>query len=218
MKWQLAMIVGLRRWLKNVLAQSTSPEFAEKDSLFGFELHRLLSAFEFVPVKKVLLSVVDESGCLEGDDNFVMLFNEALATSGTDALRFPLGMTVCMDAVGIVEASAPSMPLLPTVAALSQKKTKLVGKDWSEHRVQFYEDDSFVCEKVIEFLLPAFGESCDGSVIVIAVPSHREMLEHKFLEQGVPVKCLEEEGKIVCLDAHETLCKIMANGMPPREV
>ncbi len=46
MKWPLAVVIGLRRWFKIVLAQS-SAEHAETDTIFALELYRLLQAFEF---------------------------------------------------------------------------------------------------------------------------------------------------------------------------
>jgi hypothetical protein len=207
MRMPLAVVAGLRKWFKLVLAQSGSAEHAEGDSIFALELYRLLQAFEFEPEEKVLMTVVEENGSLQGEEGFLKLVREALATSGLEASRFPVGLALSLNANGDVVPVAPSMPFLPAFTALCVGKVKkLRGCPHMEHdghhRVQFYEKGSFICEKVSEFLCPVLLGN--GGVIVIAIPEHRDKLVESFLAQNCPVDRLKNEGRLVMLDACQT--------------
>src|SRR5688572_11939796 len=81
-----------------------------------------------------------------------------------------------------------------------------------EHRVQFYENDAFLCESVANFL--AEGLSADQPAVVIARAAHRDGIRG-HLQTRVPdfeSKC--HQGQIVFLDADETLKEFMRGDLP----
>ncbi len=168
------------------------------------------------------MTVVDEKGSLKGEEGFLKVFRDALATSGIEASRFPVGLAVSVNANGDVMPVARSMPFLPAFSSLCVGKVKKlravphVEHDHGHHRVQFYEKGSFICDKVVEFLCPVLLGN--GGVVVIAVPEHRERLERSFLAQGCLVDRLKHEGRLVMLDAVETLSQFMVDGQPVVEL
>jgi hypothetical protein len=116
MRWPLAVVAGLRRWFKLVFAYSGPAEHTERGSTFALELYRLLPAFDLEPEEeKVLMTVVDEKGSLRGEAGFLELVREALATSGLKASRFPVGLTISLDAKGDVLPVAPFVAVAPCV-------------------------------------------------------------------------------------------------------
>jgi PAS domain S-box-containing protein len=83
----------------------------------------------------------------------------------------------------------------------------------SHHLVHFYEDETVLFDAVARFL--DVGLRAGESVVVIATASHRD----GFLERLASLDTYRAiaEGRLVLLDARETLLRFMADGMPQRE-
>ncbi|HYF12791.1 MAG TPA: PAS domain S-box protein [Candidatus Paceibacterota bacterium] len=78
----------------------------------------------------------------------------------------------------------------------------------SGHIVQFYEDDAFLITSVAKFLL-------DGQArIVIATPEHRTAIEAALRKGGIAIENEISHGRLILLDAQETLSSFMVNDNP----
>ena len=83
----------------------------------------------------------------------------------------------------------------------------------SRHQVQFYDTDAFLLRKVCGFIVPALkGE---GSAVVIATASHLLQLRALLAAEGVDGQAVD--GRLVCLDAHDTLARFMVEGLPDEQ-
>jgi len=85
-------------------------------------------------------------------------------------------------------------------------------RDRSDHVVQFYEDDEFLCDVVADFA--GLGLRNGEAVIVIAVEPHRRSIERRLAERGFEVGRAAAAYQLIFLDAPETLAKFMVDGMP----
>jgi signal transduction histidine kinase len=88
----------------------------------------------------------------------------------------------------------------------------LSGVAGCQHRVQFYEDDTYLLDEVASF----FGAALDGGgvAVVIATPGHREALADVLTLRGLSPKDLADDGRYVALDAAETLDLFLVDGHP----
>lgn len=86
------------------------------------------------------------------------------------------------------------------------------GHDGHFHAVQFYQDDLSLTRIVAGFL--ADGFKGDHPALVIATPEHRLLIENDLRARSIDVDALKSAGKLVVLDARETLSAFMADGMP----
>src|SRR3954447_4714378 len=89
--------------------------------------------------------------------------------------------------------------------------------DWSDtresdHFVQFYESDKFLVEAVGGFIGTALEAGDAG--IVIATPAHRIGINRHLAARGVDVSAARAEGRLVVLDAADTLDQFMVDGSP----
>ena len=89
--------------------------------------------------------------------------------------------------------------------------------DWStmgdsEHFVQFYDDDDFLVDSVTGFAGAALDEG-QGS-LVIATAAHRSAILCRLAESGVDCSDAAATGRLVMLDAAETLSDFMIDGVP----
>jgi PAS domain-containing protein len=87
-----------------------------------------------------------------------------------------------------------------------------VGGSAHSHIVQFYDDDSFLIERVARFIGSAL-ESRNGAVVVVT-KSHRDRLAECLRRRGFDTASLLREGRYIVLNAAETLSKFMVNGKP----
>ena len=87
-----------------------------------------------------------------------------------------------------------------------------VGNGAHSHIVQFYEDDSFLIERVARFIGSAL-ESRNGTIVVLT-KSHRDKLAECLRRRGFDIASLLREGRYIALDAAETLSKFMVDGKP----
>ncbi len=85
----------------------------------------------------------------------------------------------------------------------------------SRHQVQFYEDREFLAGVVAEFL--AAGLAAGESLFVIARPEHRELFARRLRELGLDPDAARTSGQLICLDAGDTLARLLVEGMPSRE-
>jgi hypothetical protein len=75
------------------------------------------------------------------------------------------------------------------------------------HVVQFYEDDSFLAERVAEVIADAVAAG--GSGLVIATGEHRASIDQALERKGVHAPWAEEAGPYRSLDAAEMLSRLM---------
>jgi MEDS: MEthanogen/methylotroph, DcmR Sensory domain len=80
------------------------------------------------------------------------------------------------------------------------------------HAVRFYNDADRLCRIVADFLVEGFALGQPG--IIIATPAHRDGIDQHLTDSGFDVTALRNEGRLVSLDAADTLAHIMVNGMP----
>jgi len=80
------------------------------------------------------------------------------------------------------------------------------------HRVQFYQDDSFLLEGLARFMGAAIAAG--DSAIVIATPSHRDGLQQQLIQSGLDLSVAGKQGRFVSLDAAATLAQFMVEDRP----
>jgi len=88
--------------------------------------------------------------------------------------------------------------------------------DNDDHVVQFYEDDRFLVDAVGAFLTPAL--LAGQGAVVIATDAHREALSAHLEGAGVDVDGACFRGRLLLLDAEETLSTFMVGSMPDPEL
>jgi signal transduction histidine kinase len=86
----------------------------------------------------------------------------------------------------------------------------LAGGTGHLHAVQFYEQDTYLHDAVASFLRPGLDRG-DG-VVVIATPEHREGIVRGIGEAAA--KTAESAGRLLLLDASESLSRFMLADMP----
>jgi anti-sigma regulatory factor (Ser/Thr protein kinase) len=79
-----------------------------------------------------------------------------------------------------------------------------------EHVVQFYDDDSELARAVGSYLIHAIRAREVG--IVIATPEHRAAFQAELATAGVDAPGAEQEGRLIWLDAAQTLARFMPAG------
>jgi PAS domain S-box-containing protein len=84
------------------------------------------------------------------------------------------------------------------------------------HAVQFYEDDRFLIETVVEFL--AAGMLAGQSLVVIATEAHREAMAAGLGAAGHDVDGACFRGRLLFLDAEEALATFMNGGSPDADL
>jgi anti-sigma regulatory factor (Ser/Thr protein kinase) len=79
-----------------------------------------------------------------------------------------------------------------------------------EHSVLFYTRDEELAAGVAEYLARALLAA--GAAVVIATPSHQRMIETALNRAGVDVSMEMASGRLICLDAAETLASFSPAG------
>jgi anti-sigma regulatory factor (Ser/Thr protein kinase) len=79
-----------------------------------------------------------------------------------------------------------------------------------DHVVRFYEDDDDLCSRVLDWLLPALTEG--AGAILIATDEHRRLFSHALTAGGLDAHGAVDDGRLVLLDAAETLSTFMVDG------
>ena len=82
----------------------------------------------------------------------------------------------------------------------------------SGHLLQFYEDDSFLLERMVKLLAPALAAS--EPVVILATREHRHGFTQRLASSGFDVERACATEQLVVLDAAETLARIVSGGQP----
>lgn len=80
------------------------------------------------------------------------------------------------------------------------------------HSVQFYQNDSFLIEGLSRFIGSAI--LAGDAALVIATKAHREALEERLTHSGLNLAVPGGQGRLLFLDANDTLAKITVDGHP----
>jgi PAS domain S-box-containing protein len=94
----------------------------------------------------------------------------------------------------------------------ARPESSSAGIEGCDHSVQFYESDSFLADRVSDFLKA--GIDVGESAILVGTPEHRVAIEKRLSQQGVNLLALVAAGQYFPLDAQETLSKLMAGDSP----
>jgi signal transduction histidine kinase len=81
-----------------------------------------------------------------------------------------------------------------------------------EHLVLFYDAERFVVDGVAEFLGPALRAG--QRAVLVATPGHRQAVADRLRTHGIDVPTALAEGRLIELDAQETLSRFMVDGAP----
>src|SRR5688572_13885484 len=100
----------------------------------------------------------------------------------------------------------------PTSPEKRDSTTKAKDHGGHFHAVQFYSDSVSLCGIVAAFI----GEGLEQGdpAIVIATPTHIEVIEQCLRMRHLDVAGLKRQGDLVTLDAKTELEMFMADGMP----
>ena len=82
------------------------------------------------------------------------------------------------------------------------------------HVVQFYSDDSPLLDGLVRYIGTALRVG--DAALVIATQKHREELNRRIQARDIDTSAAIGEGRLVLLDARETLSKLMVNGQPDK--
>jgi signal transduction histidine kinase/CheY-like chemotaxis protein len=86
------------------------------------------------------------------------------------------------------------------------------GHDSSSHLVQFYENDAYLVDSVSRII--GNGLADDEGAIIIATDSHREAIAGRLQTRGLDISALCRQGRLLILDAGETLAKMSLDDYP----
>ncbi|HLI79604.1 MAG TPA: MEDS domain-containing protein, partial [Candidatus Binataceae bacterium] len=87
-----------------------------------------------------------------------------------------------------------------------------LGRDSSSHLVQFYEDPRFMVETVARHLNDSLAAG-DGAIIIATGPN-RTALQERLTANGWDLAGLSRQGRLLALDAGETLAKLCLDEFP----
>lgn len=85
----------------------------------------------------------------------------------------------------------------------------------NEHFVQFYDDDAYLVETVASFIQD--GLRVGDANIVVAKQGHRNAIHRKLKACGLDLAAARGEGRYVCLDAENTLERLLVGNMLDHE-
>ena len=78
--------------------------------------------------------------------------------------------------------------------------------------VQFYEDDAFLADTIARLIATSL-ETGEGAVLIATQP-HREAIEERLLARGLDLIKMTRDGRLLSLDAGETLAQISRDDYP----
>jgi signal transduction histidine kinase/ActR/RegA family two-component response regulator len=82
----------------------------------------------------------------------------------------------------------------------------------SSHLVQFYEEESYLVDTISRLIGDGLEEG--SGAVVIATQAHRDAIEERLRARGLDLSAFYEGGRLVSLDAGETLAKILVDEYP----
>lgn len=133
-------------------------------------------------------------------------------------------------ASGYVVKSDAARDLLPAVTAVLEGQPfvscRFAGHDFGEtldacawpekgHVVQFYENDAHLLDNLDTLFSEALADG--GSVAAVMTAPHRTGMEERLTARGIGVAEATKEGRLVMLDADQTLSEFMDLCGPNRE-
>jgi len=80
------------------------------------------------------------------------------------------------------------------------------------HEVQYYEHSGSLVSRVADFLAPAIV--ANEAAVVIATPKHADLIDIELLARGIDIEAARRDGRLVGLDAVETLKSFMVGDQP----
>ena len=80
------------------------------------------------------------------------------------------------------------------------------------HVVQFYERESYLLDSVSDYIGAALRAA--GAGIMIATPPHRDGVAQRLTSRGLDVVGASAQGRLVVVDARDTLASFMVDGWP----
>ena len=80
--------------------------------------------------------------------------------------------------------------------------------------MQFYDDQAMLARTVVDFLAP--GLAAQQSAVVVATPSHMAAFQARLAVKGFDVERAQASGRLVMMDAEESLGDLMVDGWPDR--
>ena len=89
---------------------------------------------------------------------------------------------------------------------------RLTHRPEHNHVVQFYEDDDFLCDTVARFI--GAGLVAGETAIVIATDLHRQCFAQRLRRNDLDVDRAIANGRLLFLDARETLEQVLVDGHP----
>jgi signal transduction histidine kinase len=84
-----------------------------------------------------------------------------------------------------------------------------------QHGVQFYSQDKFLLEELSRYIGGALRAG--DAAVAVATEQHRTGLLQWLTAQGLDVAALLEQGRLIALDARQTLAMFMVEGWPNEE-
>jgi signal transduction histidine kinase len=94
----------------------------------------------------------------------------------------------------------------------SPRLSELGYFDHSSHLVQFYERDDFLLNTLSRWAAEGLGAG--DAIVFIATEAHRQAFDERLRAVGLDVLSLRAEGRLVVLDAADTLSEFMVDELP----
>lgn len=85
-----------------------------------------------------------------------------------------------------------------------------------DHAVVLYDDADLLGQTVVGFFTPALS-AADGTAVVVAAAVHQDAIAGHLAAEGWDVEDLRRAGRLVELDAVDTLARLSVQGHPDRE-
>ncbi|MBV9328598.1 MAG: MEDS domain-containing protein [Chloroflexi bacterium] len=107
-------------------------------------------------------------------------------------------------------------PRLHAAAVKTAMRRRWTHMRETEHFVQFYEHDQVLLDAVSGYLLA--GLQSGEAAVVVASCEHLDELQRRLAELGVSVATEHSSGRLILLDAAETLTKFMVGSSPDADL
>jgi PAS domain S-box-containing protein len=101
-------------------------------------------------------------------------------------------------------------------SARTQTKAAAPTATASPRLVQFYDDDETLAATVARFV--AEGLSAEEVITTVATADHTRAIDRRLRVEGVDVDSARASGRLLSLDAHETLARFMRDGEPDAQL
>jgi CheY-like chemotaxis protein len=127
--------------------------------------------------------------------------------------------TLRLGALGYIHKISMGSEILPAVNAVlggtpfvSGRFVNTGGSQLFQHEAQFYSDDTTLVERLADLVHSALKS--DSAAVVVATERHRCSLVRKLASLGAESARAQAAGRLVLLDATETLSKIIVDRLP----